>query len=151
MSPDAREFYDPESGSSSGATHVPSQLSTILSPRTMPRRDSWLPHDTRNIMDTSGNVFERPSAQEGLSSTIFDNSKNLASPSQKLRWYYQWTKTKWWNEKRFVQYTDSSTSLPKQEWNAIPHNGTLFRFKNSCCGIESLEISWPHRISKLED
>ena len=32
---DAREFYDPESGSSSGATHVLSQPSSILSPRTM--------------------------------------------------------------------------------------------------------------------
>ena len=46
---DARESYDTESGSSSGATHVPSQPSTILSPRTFPRRDSGLPHDTRNI------------------------------------------------------------------------------------------------------
>ena len=30
-------FYDPESGSSSGATHVPSQPSTILCPRTLRR------------------------------------------------------------------------------------------------------------------
>ena len=44
---DAREFYDPESGSSSGATHVPSQPSTIPSPRTMPRCDSGLLHETR--------------------------------------------------------------------------------------------------------
>ena len=60
---DSTRFDDPESGSSSEATHVPSQTSTIPSPRTMPRRDSGLPHDTRNITDTSGNVFERPSAQ----------------------------------------------------------------------------------------
>ena len=39
---DAREFYDPESGSSTGATHVPSQLSTFLSLRTLPRRDFWI-------------------------------------------------------------------------------------------------------------
>ena len=64
---DAREVYDPESVSSSRATHVPNQFSTILSPRTMPRRDSGL----QNIMNTSGNVFERPSAQEGLSSAVF--------------------------------------------------------------------------------
>ena len=31
---DAREFYDPESGSSFGATHVPDQTSSILSSRT---------------------------------------------------------------------------------------------------------------------
>ena len=48
---DAQEFYDPESGSSFGATHVPSQLSTIPGPRTMPRCDSGLPHDTLNFIE----------------------------------------------------------------------------------------------------
>ena len=82
----AREFYDPESGSSSGATHVPSHSSIIPSvPETMPCRDSGLPHDTRNIAGTSGNVFERPPAQEGRSSAFFNNSKNLASSVQVLR------------------------------------------------------------------
>ena len=51
----------------------------------MPRCDSELPRDAQNCMGTSGNVFERPLAQEGRSSTIFDNSKNLASSSQGLR------------------------------------------------------------------
>ena len=55
---DAREFYDPETASSSGATHVPSQPSTIPSPRTMPCHDSGLPLDTRNTTGTSGNVLE---------------------------------------------------------------------------------------------
>ena len=82
---DAREFYDPETASSSGATHVPSQQSTFPSSRHMPCRDSRLPHDTRNIMGTSGNVFERPLAQEGRSSAFFGGSKNLASSSQELR------------------------------------------------------------------
>ena len=65
----------------------PRSQSTLLflGPRTMPCRDSGLLHDTRNIMGTSGNVFERPPVQEGLSSTIFTNSKNLASSSQELR------------------------------------------------------------------
>ena len=44
---DAREFCDPETVSSSGTTHVPSQPSTIPRPRTLPCRDSGLPHDTR--------------------------------------------------------------------------------------------------------
>ena len=79
---DAREFYDPESGSSSGATHVPDRTSTIPSPRTLPRCDSGLPRDTQNGTGNTGNVFERPPAQEGLSSTIFNNSKDLASSSQ---------------------------------------------------------------------
>ena len=82
---DEREFYDPESGRSSGATHVPSQPSSILSPRTMPRCDSGLPHDTRNIIGTSRNVSERPPAHEGRSSTVFNNSKNSSSSSQDMR------------------------------------------------------------------
>ena len=82
---DAREFDDPQSGIISGATHVPSKPSTIPRPRTMPCRDSGLPHDTRNIVGTSGNVFERSLALEGLYSTVFNNSKNLASSSQALR------------------------------------------------------------------
>ena len=76
---DSREFYDPESGSSSGATHVPDQTSTILSSRTLPRCDSGLPRNTQNCTSTTGNFFERPPAQEGVSSFIFNNSNNLAS------------------------------------------------------------------------
>ena len=59
--------------------------SAIPSPRTMPCRDSGLLHDTRNFTGTSGNVFERPLAQEGRPSTLFNNSKNLASSPQELR------------------------------------------------------------------
>ena len=81
---DTREFCDPVSGSSSGATHVPGQTRTILSPRTMPRCGSGLPRDTQKCMGISGNVFARPPAQAGRSSTIFNNSKNLAQLSQKL-------------------------------------------------------------------
>ena len=81
---DAREFYNPESGSNSGATHVLAQNPPVLSPRSMPRCASGLPCDTQNCMGTTGNVSERPLAQEGLSSTIFNNSKNLASSSQEL-------------------------------------------------------------------
>ena len=81
---DARNFDNPESGSSSGATHVPSQPLNILSPRTVPRRDSGLPRDTLIFAGTTGSVFERPLVQERRSSTFFNNSKKLASPSQEL-------------------------------------------------------------------
>ena len=84
-SSDAREFYDPESGSSSGATHVLDQTSTILSSRTLPRCDSGLPRHTQNCTGMMGNVFERPLVQEGLPSTVFHNLKNLAYLSQDLR------------------------------------------------------------------
>ena len=56
------------------ATHVPDQTSTILSSRTLPRCDSGLPRNTQNCTSIMGDVFERPPAQEGLSSTIFNNS-----------------------------------------------------------------------------
>ena len=68
---DAREFHDPETANTSGATHVPIQPSTVPGPRTMPSRDSGLPHDTRNIVGTSGNFFERLPAREGRTSTFF--------------------------------------------------------------------------------
>ena len=65
----AKELRDLEPGSSSGAIHIPDQTSTSLSPRTLPRCDSGLSRDTQNGKGTKGNVFERPLAQEGLSST----------------------------------------------------------------------------------
>ena len=82
---DARELYDPEAASSSGASHVPSQPSNIPDPRTMPCRDSGLPHAARTFVGTSGNVFERLLAREGLPSALFQNSKNLTSSSQEWR------------------------------------------------------------------
>ena len=48
-------------------------------------RDSRLPFDTQNCTGIVGNVFERPLAQEGLCSTTFHSSQNLASSSQVLR------------------------------------------------------------------
>ena len=44
-------------------------------------RDSFLPHDTRNSMGTSGNVFESQPARDGPSSAFFEHPKNLASSS----------------------------------------------------------------------
>ena len=82
---DAREFYDRDSGSSSGATHVPDQPPTISSPRILPRCDSGLPRNTLNGTSIARNVFERPPAQEGLSSTIMNNSRNVA-PSECRLW-----------------------------------------------------------------
>ena len=57
---DARESYDPESGSSSGATHVPDQTSTKMSSGTLPRCDSGLPRKIQTCTGIMGNVFERP-------------------------------------------------------------------------------------------
>ena len=65
-----RIFYDPETASNTGTSHVPSQPLNILSPGGMLSRDSGLPQDTRNITGTSGNVFERQPAREGRTSTL---------------------------------------------------------------------------------
>ena len=78
---DARKFYDPETASCSGASHVPSQPVNIPSPRVVISRDSGLPLDTRNSMGTSGNVFESRPARKGPSTAFFESSKNLESSS----------------------------------------------------------------------
>ena len=98
----------------------------------MPCRDSGLRHDTRNIMGASGNVFERPPAQEGLSSTIFNNSKNLASSSQELRPDTVETATKKSEMKReslntkiSSTYFQSRSGLLKHIGGTYSHNGTM--------------------------
>ena len=70
---DARECYDRETASSSGATHVLDQTSTILSSRTLPRCDSGLPRNTQNCTGIMGNVFGRDYPLRTL-----NNSENLA-------------------------------------------------------------------------
>ena len=155
------EFYDPESGSSSGATHVPDQASTILSPRTMPRRDSGLPHDTQNIMDTWRNVFSlRPPVHEWLSSTIFHNSKNLTS-SPFRNWNPDTAEAtrKREDEMKRESLNTSILSLHFQSRSDMLNHtdGTFFSqtydwlSENFCPGIESWEISWLYGISKLEN
>ena len=65
-----KEFYDPETASSSGMSNVPSQSSKIPSPGGMLSRDSGLLHCARNSMGTSGNVSEKPPAPERISTSL---------------------------------------------------------------------------------
>ena len=118
-------FYDPESGSSSSATHVLDSTPTVLNSRTLPRCDSGLPRNTQNCTGIMGIVFERPPAQQGRSSTVYSNSKNLASSSKELieDWHNWDSKSA---EKRIVEYVDSITSLPKQKWNVKSYWWNLF-------------------------
>ena len=69
---DAREFHDPETAGSSGASHVTGPPLTNPSYRTVPRRDSGLPPDTLNMMGIS-DVFERLPAREGQPQNISKN------------------------------------------------------------------------------
>ena len=105
---DGREFYDPETASSSGATHVPSQPLTIPNPTTMPCRDSGLLHDTWNIMGNSGKVFQRLPARQGLPWALFEHSKKLASSSYGLR-----------------PDIAENTSVPGREMRREPHNSSM--------------------------
>ena len=81
-------------------------------PRTLPRCDFGLPRDTLNGTGTTRNVFELPPAQQGLPSTIFNNSKNSASSSQG---YHRDSSEREWNEKKIFENDHSITSLPKVE------------------------------------
>ena len=117
---DAREFDDPETASISGATHVPSQPSTIQSPGTMRRNDSELLHDSRNVMETPGNFFERLSAREGQNTMLFNNSKSLATSSQELTPAITGTTKRPETEMRgeTVEHVNPNTTLSKSRWIA---------------------------------
>ena len=65
-----KEFYDPETASSSGMSHVPGQSSRIPTPRGMLCRDSGLPLDARNTFGTSGNVSKSLPAQERIAPSL---------------------------------------------------------------------------------
>ena len=82
---DAKEFYDPETASSSALSHFPSQPTSVPSPRGMISRDSCLQPDTRNSLGASGHVFQGPLAREEPSSAFFETSKNLAFSSCRLK------------------------------------------------------------------
>ena len=72
---DATEFYDPETASSSGLSHVPSQ--PVIGPtlgRMLSRR-SCLQPDTRNAYGTLRNVFEDLLAPNEPTSAYFLKSK----------------------------------------------------------------------------
>ena len=82
---DSRGFYDSETASSSGLSHVPSQPVSIPNPRGMIGRDPCLQPDTRNSLGTSGHVFEGLLARGEPSSALFVVSHNSAVSSCRLK------------------------------------------------------------------
>ena len=154
-----RILYDPESGSSSGATHVPDQTSTILSSRTLPRCDSGFLRNTQNCTVIMGNVFERPPAQEGLHSTIFHNSKNFACSSQGLRPDTIDTARKRENGTKRASvntpnqsphFQSSSGMLHHTGWTPS-HNSMVDYLRASIAELNLGKTFWPCGISTLED
>ena len=154
-----RILSDPESGSSSGATHVPDQTSTILSSRTLPRCDSGLRRNTQNCTVIMGNVFERPPAQEGLPSTIFHNSKNFACSSQGLRPDTTDTARKRENGMKRASVNTPTQSPHFQSRNGMlphaagtpSHNGMVDHPRASIAELNLGKTFWPYGISTLED
>ena len=82
---DERDTCDLETARSSGISHVPSQPLSIPSCGGMISRGSCVPHDTRNSICTSGNVFESLPSRDGPSSASFEKPKSFASSSCGLR------------------------------------------------------------------
>ena len=76
---DAFECFDPETASSYGSPHVPSQPMSIPSPCGLISRDSCLQLATRNSCGTSGHFFEDQSAPSELPAAFFGNSRSMAS------------------------------------------------------------------------
>ena len=116
------------------------------SQETMPCRDSGLPHDTRNIVGTSGNVFERLPALKDeplLSSTIL---KNLTSSSQELRPDTAGN-TKGQESEMRRESQNSSISAPRfQSGGGLLNHTHSGMFRN--CIWESLLTPWNFKAGK---
>ena len=144
------------SRSSSGATHVPDQTSAIVRSRTLPRCDCGLPRNTQNCTGIMGNVFERPPVQEGLSSTVFHNLKNLASSSQVSKPDISETARREMKWESLNAPTQSPHFLSRSGMSGhtgwiYSHSGMMDYPKVPVTEWNFGKFSWPYGISKLED
>ena len=80
-----KEFHDPETASSSGMFHDPSQSSWISCPRGMISRESCLPRNKRHSIEISGNDFEDLSVPEDSFPSFFKIPRNLTSSPCRVR------------------------------------------------------------------
>ena len=153
---DAREFHDPETAGSSGASHVTSPPLTNPSYRIVPRRDSGSPPETLNMMGIS-DVFERLPAREGQHENI--------SKIMEFGIFFSWseTKTYWTYDDNRIQEETWATRLiqfekhsPLWRWNFTSYWWNLFSRwcdgvpEISNLGAASCKIPWLHGIWKLE-
>ena len=121
-------------------------------------RDSGLPHDTRSIVGTSGNVFERPTCSRRTNLYSLQQSKKSASSSQELRPdnSRKYKATGKWNETRTTEFVNTCTTFPKWRWIVKSYWWNLFsRWYDWLSeipdfGIASRKISWLYGTSKLE-
>ena len=75
---DTREFFDPETASSSGLSHVPCQPVSVPSNRRMRSRDSCLQPEARDSFGISRNVFEDLPAPSEPPAVFFGCSRSHA-------------------------------------------------------------------------
>ena len=76
---DCRDFYDPETASSSGLSHVPSNPLSIPSLCGLISRDSCMQPDTRNSFGMPRNVFEDLPAPSEPPAAFLGNSRSMTS------------------------------------------------------------------------
>ena len=88
-----------ESARSSGATHVQDQTSTFPSRRTLLALQFWIA-----AKYTEWHWYCKKRQQFKELGIILSGTET---------WYYRDNKEREWNEKRIVEYVDSTTSLPK--------------------------------------
>ena len=134
-----KEFCVPET--SSGMSHAPSQPSRIPSPRGLISRDSGLPHNTRNSVGTSGNVFEDPPAPEGPSPSFFKTPGIWHYPftnRDQVKPEIPWDMEKDWDENRRVQ------QYRILDWPGIMRLGFVSYWRNLI-----LKIVWWERRGTL--
>ena len=98
---DAREFYDSET-----ATPVNPLLLRFPEPFVAAIPDCRMIHGISWVLQET--FFERPPAREGRTSTLFNNSKNLASSSQETR-----------------PDIPGNTKRPKSEMRREPQNSSI--------------------------
>ena len=85
---DAKEFYDFETARSSGLSHVLSHRVSNPSPRGLISRTFCLQLASRNSFGTSGHVVDDLFAPGEPSAAIFGNSRNVASASCGLVFFF---------------------------------------------------------------
>ena len=127
----AREFYDPESGSSSGATHV--SQSTLYSSESQDHASLRLLHDTRNFYGYFSKLFWTTTCSRRTNLYILQQFKEFGILLSRIEtWYYRnYKETGEWHEKRTVEHVNPFTTLPKWRWN--------------------VESYWCDRLSELSD
>ena len=105
---DAREIYDPETASSSGATHVSESpgpcLASILDCRTM-HGILWVPQETLL------NVYLLEKDEPLLSSKI----QRIWHPLL-TNWDLTFQEMQWYRKGRTVEFVNTCTTLPKWRW-----------------------------------